>query len=157
MEVAADLVKPPGLGLREHERAAVDGRPGEETKARHRGDALAPFAPGDRVIDDPLAGRRAPHQGEVALLHPAGLERSPEGRRRLPCAREQQRAARAPIEAVHGMNVRAQHVSHPEERHVVVIGPSAMDQEARRLVGDDDGVIDEEQIDRRRGSQRKRP
>ena len=48
MEVAADLVQPPGLGLREHERAAVDGRPREATKARHRGDALAPLAPGDR-------------------------------------------------------------------------------------------------------------
>ena len=46
MEVTPDLVQPPGLGLREHEGAAVDGRPAEATKARHRRDALAPFAPG---------------------------------------------------------------------------------------------------------------
>jgi hypothetical protein len=112
MEVAADLVQSPGLGPREHERTAVDGRPRQATKARHRNDAFAPFASGDRVIDDAPVGRRAPHQGKVALLHAASLERLPERRCCLAGARKQQRAARAAVEAMHGMNMRTEHVSH---------------------------------------------
>ncbi len=146
-------MQPPGLRVREHERAAVDGRPREPAEARHRRHALAPFAAGDRVVDDPLVARCTPHQGEIALLHATGFERPPECRRGLARAREEQRAARAAVEAVHGMHVRAEHVSHSEERDVVVVGPSAMDEQARRLVRDDDGLVDEEELYRRRSSQ----
>ena len=69
-------------------------------------------------------------------------------------ASEEQGAARAAVEAVHRVHVCAQHVPHPEERHVLVVAPSAMDQEARRLVGHDDVGIDEEEIDRARGEHR---
>jgi hypothetical protein len=105
------------------------------------------------VIDDAFVGRRSPDQGDIVLLHATGLERASEGRRRLACPRKEERAARAAVEAVHGIDLCAEHVAHPEERHVVVRGPSAMDQQARRLVRDDDRVVDEDKLDRGRRGQ----
>jgi hypothetical protein len=46
-----------------------------------------------------------------------------------------------------GVNVLADGVAHAEHRDVVVVVPAAMDEQAGGLVGDDDVLVDEEELD----------
>ena len=148
-QVPAHLVQAAGLGHREDERAAIDGRARERAEAGDGVDARAPFGARDRVVDDEAIGGRAAHEREVPLRDAPLFERAPHRRRRLARAREDERAARAAIEPVEREDVApAERVAHAEHRDVVVAIPPAVHEQPRRLVRDDDVRVDVEEIDR---------
>ncbi len=147
--VAPHLMQTAGLGERLYERASVDGRAADETKAREGRDARAVFGFGHGVIDDPRLRRRAAHESEITLLHSAVLDGARELCRGDGVAREQQRAARSAIEPVDRMHVvAAEGVTHAEEGDIVVVVPPAVDEQTGRLVHHHENVVDVENLDR---------
>jgi hypothetical protein len=57
-------------------------------------------------------------------------------------------AARSAVEPVNGMDPLADRIPHAKESHVVVVIPTAVDEQPRRLVRHDDVLIHEEKLDR---------
>jgi hypothetical protein len=62
-------------------------------------------------------------------------------------AREDEHAARRAIEPMHDVDVRADGVADAKERDVIVVVPAAMDEQPRRLVGDDEIFVREQELD----------
>ena len=146
------LVAPSGLGHRQDQRAAVHARRATSDEARDRRDARTVDALGDRVVYRSGRRRRAAHEREVALVHPPRLESLGEDRRRLPRPREDQRAAGPPVQSVDGVDVRADRVADAKHRHVVIVAPPAMNEQARGLVRHDHVGIDEQELHGREGT-----
>ena len=147
-QVAPHLVQTASLRHRTHERAAVHGGVRDEAIARQRRHALAVLAFWNRVVHDALGGRLSAHEREVSLLDALLGEVTHERGGGLLVTREEERAARAAVEAVKRVNVRAaERVANTKHRDVVVVVPSAMHQEPGWLVGNDDVVVHVKKLD----------
>jgi hypothetical protein len=62
-------------------------------------------------------------------------------------ARKDERAAGGAVEPMHDVDVGAHGVPYAKKCDVVVVVPTAMHQQPRRFVGDDDVFVDIEQLD----------
>jgi len=132
LEMAADLVEAAGPRADLDQGVALEGR-----KAAVFGDGGDPRSSQrarDGMVDHPCLRRNAAHQGEIALLHLAGLQLRLELSGCAGIEGEEQRAARRPVEAMHRVDAPAHQIADALQRHDSVLRRSPVHGQARRLV-----------------------
>src|SRR5262249_6299275 len=129
-----------------HERASLDRGAADQAKPGPSLDARsAPLLLLDRMIDHALLGRDTADEREVDLRELTSGDRLPQDRRALLGPREEERAARAPIEPVHRVDPLADRIADERDRVVAICAPPAMDEHAGGLVDHYDlGVLKED-------------
>lgn len=129
LEVAADLVEAAGQGAGLDERVALEDR-----EAAELGNSGSTGRARNRMIDDAFLRRDAAHQREIALLHFAGRELLLQPAGRAGVERQEQRAAGAPVETMHGVDAPVRQIADALQRHDAVPRRSPVHREARRFV-----------------------
>ena len=95
----------------------------------------------DGVIDDPVLGRDAANQGQVALLDAPLLKEFAHAPGDLRIEREDQRPAGAAIEPMGGKDVPADQVADHRHGHHPLRRPPPVDRQPRGLVDDDQVLV----------------